>query len=337
MIKTVVAATVAAFGRFSARIGLAFLLLWTLFWCSLTAHASEPDPNGWSAPVSLGSGVSPKFSLDFRKNLVLTFDRDEKLYQSRLQENGSWSEPLLIASTTSGNEFMAYDGAGVLHAAKCLNGGIAISLQQAEGTWSKPEQIVAGKKKSTTDILHFSIDAAGTKHLLFSSTKHFEYGADYPGSDVYYKKQVGGDWEKELLVSKDMSICRTFEVPGIAVAPNGGVFVCSYNQLYSLSGKGGFNQVACPVHDFGMPVRVAAGEGGTLHFIHHSFAEDGNYDSDTLKYICLRPDGTWCGASKIGPQYAERVPDLFLASSTSLFAAWEDTEGNILVSKKRLE
>lgn len=335
MIQTAVAASDAVFGRFSDRIVLLFL--WTVFWCPLTAHASEPASKDWSVPVSLGSGASPKFSLDSRKNLVLTFERDEQRYQSRLQENGSWREPLLIASTTSENGFMAYDGAGVLHAAKSLNGGIAISLQQAEGTWSKPEQIVAGKTKSNTDILHFSIDAAGTKHLLFSCTKHFEYGSDYPGSDVYYKKQVGGAWEKELLVSKNMSICRTFEVPGIAVAPNGGVFVCSYKRLYSLSGKGGFKQVACPVPDFGMPVRVAAGEDGTLHFIYHSFAEDGTYDPDTLKYISFRPDGTWSGASKIGPQYAERAPELYLASNTSLFAAWEDTEGNILVSKKPLE
>lgn len=337
MIQATVAATDAVFGRFSARIGLMFLLLWAISWCPLTVHASEPASKGWSVPVSLGSGVSPKFSLDSRKNLVLTFDRDEQLYQSRHQENGSWSEPLLIASVTSENEFTSYDGAGVLHAAKSLNGGVAISLRQSEGPWSKPEQIIAGKKESSTDILHFSIDAAGTKHLIFSCTKHFEYGSDYPGSDVYYKKQVGGIWKNELLVAKSMSICRSFEVPGIAVAPNGDVFVCSYNRLYSLSEKGGFSQMACPVPDFGMPVRVAAAEDGALHFIYHSFAEDGKYDPDTLKYTSFRPGNAWSGTSKIGPQHAERVPDLFLASNTSLFAAWEDTEGNILVSKKQLE
>lgn len=304
-----------------------------LFSSCIFVQAEEPVAAGWSIPTNLGNGSSPKFCNDNENGLILTFNKDEQLFQSRFQNDGTWSSPVQIASTTSENTFVASDKNETQYVLQEKDGEITISHKVKSGPDSKPETIVKGQKKVHTGILHFSIDQTGTKHLLFSRTKNFEYGYQYPGSDVFYIRNKNGIWENEVMIAEKMSISRTWEIPGISVTPMGKVYVCSYHDLISFSGEGIINKEVCPVHDLYMAERIAADDNGNIHIVYQSYADDGKCDRGSLYYVSRQTDG-WSKPARVGSQYSERIPDLTLTADKKIIVSWEGPDGDILISLK---
>ncbi|HEY9069520.1 MAG TPA: hypothetical protein VIV61_04630 [Candidatus Ozemobacteraceae bacterium] len=306
------------------RCSLALSVAFFIFGLFLPVSATPPA--GWPAPANLGIGSSPTFRNSPDGDLTLTFERDEQLFQSHFEASGSWSTPVLSATATSAAGFRATDPDGVSFLA-CTkeDGSICVSPPS--------ETVVAGPGKIRSDILHFSIDGSGTKHLLYARTQEYDTGSDYSGSDVFYRKQVGNVWADEIPVASGLSISRTFQLPGISVTSQGRVHLCSYRDIYHGAGEGQFTRERCPIQDFSMPARIAADANDTLHFVYQSFAEDAPYDQDRLKYVSKGPAG-WGQPEVVGIQYAERIPDLTITPAGELFIAWEDPDGNILVTHR---
>ncbi|HOY68619.1 MAG TPA: hypothetical protein PLP29_17210 [Candidatus Ozemobacteraceae bacterium] len=316
------------------RHGLILALCFVFFVSAFSCPAPGASPAAWPAPFNLGSGSSPVFRAAPGGVLTLTFERDEQLFRSRLEANGSWSAPVMIATTTVTGGFTASDASGASFLARTReDGSIIVSPNPGNGSQPSPETVIEGTRGVQTDILHFSIDGSGTKHLLYARTKAYDTGSDYPGSDVFYRTQAGGLWGTETPIASGMSISRTFQVPGISVTSRGHLHLCSYGDIYHVPGEGNVTRERCPIQDFSMPSRVAAEENDTLHFVYHSFAEGAPYDQDCLKYVSKGPGG-WGRPEIIGAQYAERVPDLFLTPAGELFITWEDPDGNLLVTHR---
>lgn len=307
-----------------------------LLLCAMTANAANGVTPVWTTPCNLGSGSDPVFSLDSRNQVSVSFTGEEHNLQSRLQADGTWTEPAPIASGLPENTILVFDKAGQEWIAQEKDEEIAISKAGHDGAATAREVVVEKQKNVYVQLLHFSIDNQGFFHLLYGRTPEYDCEANNPGADVFYRRFSGKAWEKELLVAKKMSLSRTWQKPGFAVNAQGRVYVCSYNDLYSFDEKNAVVKETCPIADISMPMAIVAQGTDTLHIIYHPYAEKVAYEKNSLSFV-TRQNGTWSKPCTIGSQAAERNPAIILTPAQEIFTAWEDPDSNIRVSMRKAE
>lgn len=310
-------------------------VVFSLFMLLTTAMADDAAAAGWSAPVKLAGGSEPVFKLDSNDQLSVSFEGDEQTMTARLQENGSWTKPEPAPSVTHANvlQIVASETKWLV---ENIAGEILFSFSASGSVSGKKQVVVEKREKTCLTLLHFSADSSGTLHLLYGRTPEYESEAENPGMDVFYRRYSAGSWEKELPVVEKLIYSRTWQKPGIAVNPQGRVFVCSYKELYSFDATGKIHKEICPIEDFSMPLAVVANGSATLHFIFHASRENAESVDDNLYYVSKKADD-WSKPVSIGRQPAERQHSLALTAGSELYVAWEDPDGNVMVSRKKLD
>lgn len=297
--------------------------------------ADNTIAEGWSAPVVLGSGSEPVLKQDANGRLSVRFEGDEQAMTAGLQENGSWTTPEPVGSEAGANalQIAASDTQWLV---ENIDGAILFSFSGSGSVPGKKEVVVEKREKTYLTLLHFSADSSGALHLLYGRTPEYDTASENQGMDVSYRRYSGSDWEKELPVVAGLIYSRTWQKPGIAITPQGRVFICSYNDLYSFDKAGEVRKETCPIADFSMPLAVVANGSGTLHFVFHASRENAETVDENLYYVTKTGD-EWSKPVSIGKQPTERLHSIFLAAGRELYVAWEDPDGNIMVSKKQIE
>ncbi len=296
--------------------------------------ADNTIAEGWSAPVVLGSGSEPVLKQDANGRLSVRFEGDEQAMTAGLQENGSWTTPEPVGSEAGANalQIAASDTQWLV---ENIDGAILFSFSGSDSVPGKKEVVAEKREKSYLTLLHFAADSFGTLHLLYGRTPEYDTAAENTGMDVFYRRYAGSGWEKELPVADKLIYSRTWQKPGIAITPQGRVFICSYNDLYSVDKAGEVRKEACPIADFSMPLAVVANGSDTLHFVFHASRENAESVDDNLYYVSKKGDD-WGKPVSIGKQPAERQHSI-IAAGRELYVAWEDPDGNIMVAKKQIE
>ena len=296
---------------------------------AISVLASPQANGGWSDSISLGEGYSPELSFENDK-LKLTFARDGKLFQSFYQKNERWSKSEATGDPeatelTAGEKLASYD----------TNGNMAWVTNTEEGVsytqdGSEPVKILFHKGDYSSYAIYFYIDENDVKHVIYS------YGKDKEAPDLYYKRQEKGkEWSKSELVAKKISYFRDWQKPGVAITPSGNIYICTYNDLFSKIDNGPWQKENCKFDNIYMPVKIIADNNENLHFLYYSWQTDRDEASNGLYYTVLK-SGKWRKSIKIGDQKAETIPCVMLTEANELFAAWTDTDLNIIVAKKIL-
>jgi len=306
-----------------------------IFMLLVPVMADSATTEGWPAPVVLGSGSEPVFKLDSNDQLSVCFEGDEQRVTARLQGNGSWTMPA-PADSLAGPNVMQIIASDTKWLVENIDGEILFSFSDSGSVPGKKQVVVEKREKTYLTLLHFSADSFGTLHLLYGRAPAYESEAENPGMDVFYRRYSAGSWEKELPVVEKMIYSRTWQKPGIAVNAQGRVFISSYKDLYSFEATGKIHKEICPIADFSMPLALATNGSDTLHFVYHASRENAEAVDENLYYVTRKGDD-WSSPVVIGKQLAERQHSIFLTSGDELYIAWEDPEGNIMVSRKKLD
>ncbi len=309
--------------------------VFALFMLLAPAMADTATADGWSAPVKLASGSEPVLNLDSSGILSVCFEGEKQAMTAKLQENDSWTGPETIAPATDRNvlQISASDTKWLL---ENISGEILLSSVGPDGVLSKKEVVVEKQEKVYLILLHFATDSLGALHLLYGRTPEYTSEAENPGIDIFYRRYSGNNWEKELKVAEKVRFSRIWQKPGIAVNSQGRVFVSSYRDLYSFDTSGEVRKEICPIADFAMPQAVVANGSDTLHFVYHASLEDGKTIDENLCYVSKKGDD-WNTPVCIGKQLGGRSHSLIITSSGKLYVAWEDPEGSIMISRKKLD
>lgn len=309
--------------------------VFALFMMMTQAMADNAVAEDWSVPVKLASGSEPVLNLDSNGRLSVSFEGNEQPMTARLQENGSWTTPEPAASLNDSNVLQA-STSGTKWLAEKIGSEILSSLSSPDGAPGKKEVVVEKQEKSYLTLLHFSADSSGALHLLYGRTPEYVSEAENPGMNVFYKRYSDSSWAKELQVAGKVRFSRIWQKPAIAVNAQGRVFVSSYRDLYSFDATGEVRKETCPIADFAMPQAVVANGSDTLHFVYHASLEDGKTIDENLCYVSKKAND-WGTPLCIGKQLGGRSHSIILTSGGELYVAWEDPEGIITVSRKKLD
>ena len=281
---------------------------------------------GWSAPVNLGAGYGPEFTSDIKHNFKLTFERDDKLFQSFYQNNGKWSKPEASGKLNLDKPVTAFNKDGKLHEVIGKADGIYYSQEN-----SVPVKITSNAKDYSSYPLYLYIDEKEVKHMIYV------YGKSKDAPNLMYKRQVkNGNWEKNYTVANKINLFRTWQYPGITITPSGNIYICTYNDLFSKIDNGPWKKEKCKFDNIYMPVKVVADNNENLHFLYYSWKENRDASLNALYYVCCK-SGKWSQPVKVGDQHSERIPCLMITGTNELLAAWEDKDGNIRVSRKFID
>lgn len=310
-------------------------VVFALFMLLTPAMADNAVAEGWSAPFKLAGGSEPVLKLDSNEQLSVSFEGDEQTMTARLQQNGSWTTPEPAGSVTTANVFQiaASDTKWLV---ENIDGEILFSFSDSGSVPGKKQVVVEKREKTYLTLLHFSADSSGALHLLYGRTPEYISEAENPGMDVFYKRYSDSSWGKELQVAGKVRFSRIWQKPAIAVNAQGRVFVSSYRDLYSFDATGEVRKEICPIADFAMPQAVVANGSDTLHFVYHASLEDGKTIDENLCYVSKKAND-WGTPLCIGKQLGGRSHSIILTSGGELYVAWEDPEGIITVSRKKLD
>jgi hypothetical protein len=275
----------------------------------------------WSSSIILGEGTSPKFIYGGNK-LSLIFEGENQFMQSFYRGNGQWSTPALYGKYKAG--LTAIDKNGIYHEIISREDGVYY-LSCEKNKWSPQVRI-----DQEVRPLYFYIDNNEVKHLVCVKPHSNK-------TDLIYKFQIKGDAWKTEMIARNIQYFRDWQEPGIATSPSGGLYVCTYNDLYFRpNDHEGWKHEKCRLDHVYMPVKMVCDSHGTIHFLFYSWAEGRNGSLNGFYYTIRNKSGKWNNAERIGShQPSERIPAFILSRNNELMAAWEDNNGNINVSVKK--
>ncbi len=292
----------------------------------LTCLATSHGGTGWTAPLNLGPGSGPRFITGADRSLSLVYEGDRSHMQAVYRAGSGWCKATPCAGPDS--EMSVTDSRKVRHAIANRGDGIYYSYG-AKGNMSAPRKIIEPSKSGTVYPVYVNVDARGALHLLYAKSRGER-------SDLMYASRAkNGEWESRA-AARNIALHREWQKPGVAMTPAGEMFVCTYDDLYVRGRDGRWTKEKCDLPDNYMPARVACGKGGALHFLYYSWKEHRNAALNGL-YYAIRASGRWSAPVKVGDQNSERVPHLAVIGGHELWVAWEDPDGNIRLSMKRID
>lgn len=275
----------------------------------------------WSSAVILGEGASPKFIYSGNK-LSLIFEGENQFMQSFYQGNGQWSKPAPYGRYKS--SLTAIDKRGIYHEIISREDAV-YHLSYEKNKWS-PQVRIDQKARP----LFFYIDNNEVKHLVCVKSQGNK-------TDLIYKFQKkGAPWKTET-IARNIEYFRDWQEPGVATSPSGGIYICTYNDLYfKQNDNESWKHEKCRLDHVYMPVKMACDSLGNIHFLFYSWAERRNGSLNGLYYTIRQKSGKWNTAERVGSnQPSERIPAFIMSRNNELVAAWEDNNGNINVSMKK--